>query len=79
MTIIIHRLNEEDKYFFSYDHCQKDLSAYNTTPISYQIPCEVVPRPGLEDGIIRTVGDLIFVYHRYEQEIKNPDKKYQTF
>ena len=84
MTIVIHSSLEESKYFFSSDHCQKFDELFKHShdtfvPVSYQLPQEVKPRPGLEDGIIKTVGDLIFVYHRFEKEIKNPDKKYQVF
>ena len=74
---------ETGEYFFSSDHCQKLPSNFDNyesfVPVSYTIPQEVAPRPGLEHGAIKTVGDLIFVYHRFEREIKNPNKEYQAF
>jgi hypothetical protein len=48
----------------------------NWTPCSTYLPMEVVPRPGLEDGIIVTLEDFLHVFHQGYKEI-NPVDLYE--
>lgn len=65
----------EGKYFFSRDHCQM-VGDENWVPVSFTLPQTVVPRPGLEDGVVDTLSKYVFIFHRGEVEIPNPDPAY---
>lgn len=55
--------------FFTGDHCYMypDLPE-NVVPSSTYLPMSVTPRPGLEDGIVRTFDDYLRVFE-YDSNI----------
>lgn len=84
-TIHLGHGKEEGKYFFSSDHQQgwydgeEEMKAWmqeSWVAVSFSLPMSVVGRPGLEDGIVNTIEQYIFVFHRGETEIPNPDPSY---
>lgn len=54
----------EKVVFFSDDHCfGHNVLPKEWVPVTTYLPLSCVPRPGLTDGVIRTVEDYITVYH----------------
>jgi hypothetical protein len=81
MSIVIHSNSDRREYFFSTDHCQ-GVHASNTypkgfVPTTFHLPHYVVPRPTCPSGWVRTVADVILIYHPGDREIPNPDPSYQ--
>jgi len=68
---------EKGTYYFTVDHCQHTEES-GDLPCTHHLPSHVVPREGLEDGIIKNKADLIFVFYSDELEIANPDPIYQA-
>lgn len=65
------------EYFFSTDHCQPHELGDNWASVTHYLPSRVVPREGLEDGIINHVKDLIKVFYNDYHKVLNPDIEYQ--
>ena len=64
-----------DVFFFSDDHCfGVGVLPKGFVPTSHRIPKEVVARPGLEDGIITTVEQLIQVYEHDRTQLETIDE-----
>lgn len=76
-SIVVISSYERGEYFFSTDHCQDHGLGDDFVRVTNYLPMHVVPREGLEDGIIDTVEKLVFIFHHGETEIKNPNPKFQ--
>lgn len=77
-NVIISISNEDTKeVFFSTDHCQKHDKGSSFVPCTYSLPMNVVPREGIEDGIVDTREKLIRVFYSDFTIIPNPDPKFQ--
>ncbi len=70
-------IENELVYFFSTDHCQNHGLGPNFVPVTYNWPCRVVERPGVEDGIVDTLDKLKLVFYKDMKEIPNPDPNFQ--
>lgn len=60
--------------FFTNDHCfgYKHGTHYlgeDFVPSTFYLPSRVVPRPGLESGIVSTLADLMLVYVDKDERI----------
>lgn len=74
-----------NQFFFSTDHCQGVRTNHanwpgkpeDWVPMTGRLPMRVVPRAGLLDGLINTLGLYKAVFHNGETEIPNPDKAYR--
>jgi hypothetical protein len=71
----------DGKYFFSTDHCQalregQSIDRDVWTPCTFYLPTYVVPRPGFEDGMLRTLADWIRLFQPNDEEISNPDPRF---
>jgi hypothetical protein len=58
---------EQKKVVFMDGHKTDGLVGHDWVPISSTIPQTVVPRPGLEDGMILTMEDYASVYMKNDQ------------
>ena len=78
--------HQTEEFFFSVSHLQ-GVGGYpwepegsglgeHWVPCTTYLPMYVVPRPGLEDGIIRTIKDYVRIFHSGEVQIDNPDLNY---
>lgn len=81
-VITIHNANTEE-WFFSTDHCQgcyKDagFSGNEWVPCTSTLPLKIVPRKGLESGLVRNYHDMIILQGE-DKRIKNPNPKYEPF
>lgn len=77
-NVIISISNEDTKeVFFSTDHCQKHNKGNNFVPCTYSLPMYVVPREGVEDGIVDGIEKLIRVFYKDFTIIPNPDPQFQ--
>ena len=64
-------------WFYTDDYCNGQgitwgpgkLSYVETAPSSTRIPKQVVPRPGLEDGWIRSIKDFESIYCRDDHQL----------
>lgn len=64
-----------DVFFLSDDHCfGVGVLPKGFVPTSHQIPKEVVPRPGLEDGVISTVKQLVQIFEHDRTQIETLDE-----
>ncbi len=81
MTQIIAYHNRYE-YFFTTDHIQSEREDGNVPgefiPTTYTIPQRVVPRKGCDDGIVDSKEKWKVVYGLGEEEIPNPNPKYQA-
>lgn len=50
-------------YFFSDDHCFGLDMLEGVVPCSSYLPCKIVAREGFEDGLIKTVDEMIRLHH----------------
>ena len=69
-------VNGERKEFFFVDgHGYYDSRRLpgHWTPISTYLPMEVTPRHGLEDGVVASLADYLFVFHTTFKEIDPKD------
>lgn len=84
-TIKVGHHEEEGKFFFSSDHQQgwydgeekmrAEMEAH-WVAVSFSLPMRVTGRPGLLSGLIQTIDEYIFIFHKDDQEIENPDSSY---
>tara|TARA_B100000949_G_C14287061_1_gene454832 strand:- start:5483 stop:5770 length:288 start_codon:yes stop_codon:yes gene_type:complete len=82
IRVIILSNRKRKEFFFSNDHCQGVMEdstiGEDWVPVSSYLPHNVVPREGLEDGIIQTIDDVIKIFYSGFHEIPNPDEKYRV-
>lgn len=59
-------LGRDGEYFFTDDHgyYKSNQLPGSWVPCSGYLPMEVVPRPGLEDGIIATLEQYLFIFYK---------------
>lgn len=76
ISVTIYDNVNTNEYFFSLSHGQPVVSS-EWVPCTFKIPQTVVPREGLEDGIIENIDDLKLVYCKDRKEIPNPDSIYR--
>lgn len=55
--------DEKKWYFFSNDHCLGLDTFQHVVPCSSYLPSKIVAREGFEDGLIKTVDEMIRLYH----------------
>lgn len=55
--------DEKKWYFFSDDHCFGLDMLEGVVPCSSYLPCKIVAREGFEDGLIKTVDEMIRLHH----------------
>lgn len=66
-----------DYWFYTDDYCHgtgitwgnDKLTAIETCPSTTQISHQVVPRKGLEDGVVKNLKDFEFIYHYNDHQI----------
>lgn len=58
------------EFYFSKKHY---ANVDDFVPVSIYLPMTVVPRKGLEDGVMRDLKDFLLVLHTNERLIPNPD------
>lgn len=61
-------------FFFTDDYCfgvGNKLPEY-FVPTSTTLPLKIAPRPGFEDGWLRTLDEYISVFHRGESLLQTP-------
>lgn len=76
-SIVVISSEEKGEYFLSKDHCQNHGMGADYVAVTHYLPSNVVPRMGLEDGIIKNIEDLILVFYSDKQKIENPNKKFK--
>lgn len=69
---------ETHEYFFTTKHCQPHNLGPDWVSCSARIPMHVVPRKGVEDGVISTVAQYNEVFNSDMKEILNPQPEYQA-
>ena len=80
-TVNVYKNKVSNNYFFSRKSDQKMTAKDRRTWVlnSFTLPMQVIPRKGLESGIISTIGDLRFIHYRRYTEISNPNGKLQVY
>lgn len=78
MSIITISNYEKKQFFFSNDHCQKHNLGEDWVPCTARIPMQVVPRPGLESGMITNKEEYKRVFYTDHEEIPNPQPEHQA-
>ena len=76
--ITLHNMDTKE-FFFSTDHCQRlnsELTQDHWVPCTSSLPMFVAPRPGIEDGMIRSIRDYVNLFYRDDTLIMNPDPKF---
>jgi hypothetical protein len=69
----------DKQYFFADGHgyAKSHLLPGNWVPCSGYLPMEVVPRPGLEDGIIATLEQYMFIFYN-DKTMVDPETLIET-
>jgi hypothetical protein len=72
LTSISNRYDENEVLFFSDDHCfGVGVLPDGWVSSSSTLPNTVVPREGLEDGIVNTVDKNLFIFHKQARVIQS--------
>ena len=80
-TVITFSNHERGEVFFSTDHCQgvmdDSIIDRSWTPVTARLPVHITPRPGYENGIVRTIDGYIDVFYSGMKLIANPDERFR--
>ena len=61
-TIVVNK-NEKVMFFVSSHVFGCGVLPKSYVPITFTVPSEIVPRPGCETGVIRTIDDYLDLFH----------------
>ena len=75
MNVITFSNHERGEFFFSTNHCQNVTDDWIT--VTQRLPMKIVPRPGFEDGMIRSIDGLVAIFFSDMKLIANPDVRFQ--
>ena len=83
LTIITFSNLDTGEFFFSTSHLQRVRASRiphgeHWVSCTAELPMFVVPRPGLEDGMIGTVSEYIMIFYSDLTRIANPDPNYES-
>jgi hypothetical protein len=81
LNVITFSNRERGEFFFSTDHCQgakeDTILDNNWVPVTQRLPINIVPRPGFENGVIRTIDGLVAIFFSDMTLIANPDERFR--